>query len=291
MERSRGIDHAVLAVRDLDRAGETWGRLGFTLTPRAQHPWGTANRLVQLDGSFLEILGIDRPELIVPAEAAGFSFGAFNRDVLARREGFSMLVLESRDADADLADFRARGLPAFPRFDFERIARSPDGTERKVAFSLAFTRIGQGREAGFFTCAQHYPENFWRADYQRHPNGAVGVAGVILVAPDPDAHQAALAAFAGSDTVAVTAHGCRIVTLRGVIDVVTPGGFGRLYGRLDPAVAGADLALAGLRIRVADLEVARRRLRETDVPTRDDGSRLIVDAVDAHGVTVVFEGA
>lgn len=290
MKRMRGIDHAVLAVRDLDRAGETWGRLGFTLTPRAQHPWGTANRLVQLDGSFLEILGVDRPELIVPADADGFSFGAFNRDFLARREGFSMLVLESRDADADLADFRVRGLPAFPRFDFERIARSPDGAERKVAFSLAFTRIGQGREAGFFTCAQHYPENFWRPDYQRHPNGAEGVAAVILVAADPDAHQSALAAFAGSDEVTVTAHGCRIATARGVVEIMTPGGFRRLYGPLDPAAAAADIALAAIRIRVADLDVTRRRLRENGVVFGDTGEVLTVDGSEVHGVTVVFAG-
>lgn len=291
MKRMRGIDHAVLAVRDLDRAAETWGQLGFTLTPRAQHPWGTGNRLVQLDGSFLEILGVDRPDLIVPAETGGFSFGAFNRDFLARREGFSMLVLDSRDADADLADFRARGLPAFPRFDFERIARSPDGAERKVAFSLAFTRIGQGREAGFFTCAQHYPENFWRTDYQRHANGATGIAAVVLVAADPDAHQSALAAFAGSDEVKVTAHGCRIVTARGVLEIMTPGGFERLHGPLDPAVAGADLALAGLRIRVANLAVLRRLLGENGVSTRDDGDTLTVGATDVHGVTVIFAEA
>ena len=32
-----GIDHAIVAVRDLDRARMGWTRLGFTLTPRGCH--------------------------------------------------------------------------------------------------------------------------------------------------------------------------------------------------------------------------------------------------------------
>ena len=39
-----GIDHVVIAVRDLDRARIGWTRLGFTLTPRGRHlGQGTAN--------------------------------------------------------------------------------------------------------------------------------------------------------------------------------------------------------------------------------------------------------
>ncbi len=47
----RPIDHLVLAVRDLDAARATYGRLGFTLTPVARHPFGTANSLIQLNGA------------------------------------------------------------------------------------------------------------------------------------------------------------------------------------------------------------------------------------------------
>ena len=44
----RRIDHLVLAVNDLDAARDTYGRLGFTLTPVARHPFGTANSLIVL---------------------------------------------------------------------------------------------------------------------------------------------------------------------------------------------------------------------------------------------------
>ena len=54
----RGIDHLVIAVRDLDAARATYQRLGFTLTPEARHPFGTKNALVQLNGAFLELVAM-----------------------------------------------------------------------------------------------------------------------------------------------------------------------------------------------------------------------------------------
>ena len=50
--------------------------------------------------------------------ARAFSFSAFNRDFLARDEGFSMLVLGTPDAVADIAAWRAAGLKTYPPFDF-----------------------------------------------------------------------------------------------------------------------------------------------------------------------------
>ena len=41
----RGIDHLVIAVRDLDAARATYQRLGFTLTPEARHPFGNCDHL------------------------------------------------------------------------------------------------------------------------------------------------------------------------------------------------------------------------------------------------------
>ena len=73
----------------------------------------------------------------------------------------------------------------FAPFDFERVARAPDGSERKVAFSLAFTAHAALPHAGFFTCEHKFPENFWRAELQRHANGATGLAAVTMVAEEP----------------------------------------------------------------------------------------------------------
>jgi len=58
----RGLDHIVHAVHDLDAAADAYARLGFTVGARNRHPWGTPNRIVQLFGSFIEILTIAEPE-------------------------------------------------------------------------------------------------------------------------------------------------------------------------------------------------------------------------------------
>ncbi|HXW24757.1 MAG TPA: VOC family protein, partial [Xanthobacteraceae bacterium] len=98
----RGLDHLAHVVRDLDAAGEFYGRLGFTVGARNRHPWGTHNRIVQLPGFFVELLAVGEPEKVAAATAGT---GAFTRDFLARGEGLAMLALEGHDAEADAQAF------------------------------------------------------------------------------------------------------------------------------------------------------------------------------------------
>ncbi len=73
----------------------------------------------------------------MPHAPRKFSFGAFNRDFLTRRQGLSMLVLEGRGA-ADADEFRANGIGDFELFEFDRDGKRPDGTSVRLAFELAF---------------------------------------------------------------------------------------------------------------------------------------------------------
>src|SRR5687767_1175054 len=100
----RGLDHIVHAVRNLDAAADLYRRLGFNVGAHNRHPpaWGTQNHIVQLPGTFIELLTVADTANIAPHGDRFFSFGAFNRDFLARQEGLSMLVLEGRgESDAD----------------------------------------------------------------------------------------------------------------------------------------------------------------------------------------------
>ena len=181
---ARGLDHIVHAVRDLDAAAALYRDLGFTVGARNKHPWGTHNQIVQFPGFFIELLTLgDAGEL----GDDGFSqqFGVYNRDFAAGLEGLSMLVLESKDADADVADFRSAGIAASDKMRFEREGKRPDGTPVHVAFSLAFARDKAAAQARCFTCQQHFPENFWNPAFQSHANGAAGIGDVVLVANEP----------------------------------------------------------------------------------------------------------
>src|SRR5262249_51189653 len=117
-----------------------YARAGFMVGNRNRHPWGTHNRIVQLKNCYIELLEVAEPEKIVPHGARSFSFGAFSRDFLARREGFSMLLLNSRNAVADSKAFEAAGISDFDVFDFACEGKKPDGTTVKLAFSLVFAR-------------------------------------------------------------------------------------------------------------------------------------------------------
>src|SRR5688572_20832003 len=166
----KGIDHLVLCGRSLDAMRETYGRIGFTLTPPAQHPFGTQNSLVQLDQTFLELLSLGDEAKIPEHDEQRFSFAAFNRDFLKRQEGFSMLVLDSGSARQDVANYRRLGLRIYEPFDFSRRAKLPGGQEAVIGFSLAFVSSPDMPMCGFFCCQQHAPQYFWQESYQRHAN-------------------------------------------------------------------------------------------------------------------------
>lgn len=284
---SRGIDHLVLAMNDLDRGRDLYQRMGFTLTPPALHPWGTSNSLAQLQGCFLELLSIDEPKKIEEHRPGLFSFGAFNREFLSKREGFSMLALDSNDARADHAAWRAADLETYAPFDFSRKAKLPDGEEKTVSFSLTFTTDPNTPGIAFFTCQQHAPEVFWRENYQRHANTARTIGAVTIGSNAPGKHLEFLKAFSGCDHVRENGGGYDLVTHHGILRVLPPDDIAHLYGDSVPQVNLP--ALLAYHIEVDDLDVARTSLREGGVAFRDQGDHLIVAAVDAFGVAIVFE--
>lgn len=294
----RLIDHLVLCVRDLGRAGEAYERLGFTLTPRAAHPWGTGNRLAQFGRNFLELLGLDDPARIAAAKQgefgpAQFSFGAFNRDFLARREGMSMLVFEGRDAEADRAEFARTGLADFARFDFSRDARLPDGATARVGFSLVFAARADWPEAAFFTCQQHAPEHFWKPAYQRHANTALNVTEVVMAASEPAAHADWLARLTGAEAAAVTGgHAFTAEDATGCPSRVTLLSHAALLARWPEAqINAATPHFAGFRLGVADLAATESCLREGRVPHRKAGATLVVPADYAFGCVIEFSAS
>ncbi len=268
------IDHVVVTVPNLDAAAAQFEALGFTLTPRAQHPWGTANRLVQMAGqNFIEILELDRPHLLFEHDAAKtppvFSFGAFNRDFLAAGlMGFSMLVLAGADSAADVARFVSAGLDTYAPFDFGRRAKLPDGREVDVAFSLAYATHPEITRAAFFTSHNKFPENFWKPEFQRHTNGAVVIEEAVLVAPEPRHLAHFIGGFTGQRPREIDG-GLAAACGPQILSVLTPDVFA---ARFDGAMV--DLAQGP---RLAGLVIAA-----SDPPAR------LTPASDAGGVTIAW---
>jgi hypothetical protein len=286
---TRSIDHLVLAGHDLEALRATYSRLGFTIAPVAHHPFGTSNSVIQLDGSYLELLSVSDPGKIPEATDKRFSFAAFNRDYLKKREGLSALALQSQNAAADSAAFSAHGLPVYELGYFERTARAPDGSEKPLAFSLAYTSDSRVHgQAAFFACQHHHPENFWRPEYQKHANGAVRVDAAVFVTRDPADFHIFFTWFTGQHDILSTSLHTRFDLGPNSIDVLSPVAFRAFFGE----DAGADpRRFTGYRVAVADIAAARALLVANTVPFAEMHEALVVPSTFAHGCAIAFVAA
>jgi hypothetical protein len=285
-----GLDHIVHTVRDLDAAGDFYRRLGFTVGARNIHPWGTHNRIVQLTNCFIEILEVAEPDKIVPHAARAFSFGAFQRDYAASRQGLSMLILNSSNAVEDARSFAAAGISEFEVFNFAREGKKPDGTPVKLAFSLVFACDPGSPDLGFALCQHHFPENFWDPAFQRHGNGARKVAGAVMVADHPTDHHVFLKSFTGTSDLHASSIGVKACVGNGDVEIMEPVAFRDQFGGL-PEVSCAGMTLNAIRFEVADIDKAEAALRPGGTTPQRHVGRLVVPPDLAFGATLIFESA
>jgi len=285
-----GLDHVVHTVRDLDAAGEFYRRAGFTVGARNRHPWGTHNRIVQLKNCYIELLEIAEPEKIVPHGPRSFSFGAFHRDYARTGQGLSMLLLGSRNAEADARAFEAAGIADFDVFDFAREGKKPDGTPVKLAFSLVFARDPRSPESGFGLCQHHFPENFWNPAFQVHANGALTARGIVMVADNPADHHVFLEAFTAQRELHASSVGIKAGVGNGEVEILTPVAFGDRFGAAVNR-KGEGMTLSALRFAVTDLDETAATLTLGGIRARPHGASLIVPPDEALGATLIFERA
>jgi len=282
----RGLDHVVHAVRDLDAAAALYRSLGFIVGARNRHPWGTHNYIIQLPGFFIELLMLAEPDKL---GNDGFSnlFGAYARDFLQRGEGLALLILESGDARADEAAFRAAQIAASEVMRFERDGKRTDGTAVKVGFSLAFADDKAAPDIHFATCQQRYPENFWNPAFHKHANDVTGIAGVVAVAMDPSRHVDFMQRFTGAAAESA-GDGFAIATPRGTIEVTTPAAFLNHYGVAAPDVS-RGARLAALRFATKDASLRQGAPAFAGLAGLYAGNAAVIGRQDAMGAVLIFE--
>jgi len=281
----RAVDHLVIAARDLEAQAALYRRLGFQVGARNRHAWGTENHIVQFAGAFFELIGLGEGFVAPSPQEDLFPFAGFVANYLDRREGIAMLVLRSADAEADWRRFKAEEIGDFPRFDFARKGRRPDGSEVEVAFSLAFAATPALPETGFFVCQQHFPENFWSPAAQVHPNGALGVAGLTIVSERPSDAGDFLATFLEASLRAIPG-GSMLRAAGSIIECLTPSAFAARY-----AAPSLGEGVAAVRVRVADMAAVEAALKRSGAPFRRCGGEAVVDAPNAMGALIAFVAA
>src|SRR5262249_9415819 len=287
---SRGLDHIVHAVRDLDAAAELYRQLGFTVGARNRHAWGTHNHLVQLPGFFIELLAVIEPEKLTGEGGFPLLSGPFNRLFLKRHEGLSFLMLESCDAAADAAEFRAAGIAVSDALQFEREGKRPDGSPVKIGFSSAFARDARAPEIGFAVAQQHYPANFWNVGFQQHANTASSIAGAVMVAENPTDHHIFLSAFTGERELHAGSGAVTAPTPRGDIKIMDPAAYRTRFGVTPPDIT-KGARLAALRFSVRDRPALTAALARGGIAHRDHMGATVIAPEAALGEPLVFEAA
>lgn len=275
---TRPIDHLVLAVPDLAAAAATYRALGFTVGTRNRHPWGTENHVVQLDGAFLELIGLADDVLAPAPYHPAARFAAAVEAAVKRSGGFVLVALRTEDAAAESKRLSAAGLGSGRMLHFGRTSETPEGARRELSFTLAFADGPALPEAGFFFCQHGRPEHFWSAAAQVHANGARSVGAVTLCLDTPSHHAAEIALLCDAE-VDGRAGRTSIPTEGGTIDLRTPD-------ELDGAVAGR---FAAFTVIVASLDVVRRLLDQARVPYRARARSILVAAEHTFGVAIAFQ--
>lgn len=287
----RAIDHVVHASRDLAAQAEFYRKLGFTLGARNHHPWGTENHIIQFADHFIELIsrgpGFRAP---VDLDPHTFSFAGFVSQQLEKCESVSMLALQTKDAAADRKQFKAAGFGDFESFHFERKGKRADGGDSHVAFTLAFAHSKLMPDIGYFTCQQHFPEEFYSPSLQVHPNSAVGVCGIVLVAENPAAHAEFLSGLTGQREMLATSLGIDLeVADEQSIEVLTEAAFTQKFGPglLDRPAKSTHVA--AIRIAVEDFGACAEIFEDNAIPHEAFGHRLVIPPEAAFGVALAFE--
>ncbi len=195
------LDHLVILVRDLERAIEDYGRLGFRVTPGGEHADGlTRNALVPLrDGAYLELVAFVDPEDGRDNVWGwrGFLLGEGLIDYCAASEGLRGEAERLRGLGFGVEDLGAGG------------RRLPDGEE--IRWRSASIRQ-EGRVLPFLiedvTPRERRVPGGTAAD---HPNGATGIARLEISAPDPGGARRDLAALAAAPSSTLKLGTCEVV--------------------------------------------------------------------------------
>ncbi len=273
---SLGLDHLVVLVDNLDSAAATYEAFGFTVAPEMRHPFGTANRLVTLDGNFIELVGVVDPDHLTGP-------GPLIADRLATAgSGPFGVAIISNDAATDHELLQDRGLNPGAIGDGKREVPHPNGTTIEARFSTILLPNPPGVPFIWFLAQQHVPEAVWISEWQSHRNGAAVMTAIQVYAEDPNSLLSFLTRLYGAKAAQESPGSATVTTPRGRIEVLSKQAvrdrFGDMVAPLteQTQVVGATIATSSLSI-VGALPHAQK-----------ETGRVIIPAQFAYGLALEF---
>lgn len=275
-----GIDHCFLLVQDLDRSLAQFERLGFSVSPRGFHSeaMGSANHTIMFPEDYLELLGIT-------ADTPG---NAPRREFLAR-SGEGLIAIACRAGDVAEAGRKLTelGIKTTGARDFERPVPLPGGGQTRAAFSTLQFDQSEVPVGIAFMCQHHTPEAVWIPELLEHPNGAMGLAGMIASVVDTQNAAEAYGRLFAAGKVSPIEGGSQVETGSAPITFLSPEALNAHYEGIDFGKTPKG-AFAVLQIAVDDLRKTQEVLSGAGVTTFATAEGLAVPPQEASGAVVEF---
>jgi Glyoxalase-like domain len=275
-----GVDHAVVVVRDLDKAAENWRRLGFTLSPRGTHSakMGSGNYTIMLDPDYMELLGV-----LVETE-----HNAPTRAFLDRTgEGIERIAFTAVDSAAGAEEIRARGYQPLGPTDFERPVTMPDGRLSAARFRIFQWPLSEAPGGlRIFACQHKTRETVWIPELMKHANGAKRLRQALVVSPEPAKDATHLARMIDRDVKAAPDGAVAVPSGSDRADFIflTKDQLGRRYPEV-PLAGLPERGGAGLVLATSDLAAAEKAVGSFGVRS---GAAVCVPPAAANGTLLVF---
>jgi catechol 2,3-dioxygenase-like lactoylglutathione lyase family enzyme len=285
----RNLDHFVMPVADLASARARFTALGFTVANDANHPFGTQNCCVFFgDGTFIEPLAVGSRQAYDAAIAASHSFvsGHYNYTNKNGPEGFSHLVVSSKDARADHVEFCKFGMSGGDIVDFGRTFTKADGSTGEVAFSLAFAKEPLADHASFFACEIVKSVPGGRGALVNHANGVLRTKQVIASADNPKLFGTFFETLLRIG-LSESQNAISCATLTGMLSVLSSSQLAEEFGLI--VEDQAQLQLQALVLQVASLATIRELLAKNNISVHEINNRIIVPPASGQGGTIIFE--
>jgi catechol 2,3-dioxygenase-like lactoylglutathione lyase family enzyme len=277
------IDHLMCGVQDAQRAGASFERMGFRVTPlSAIEPMGLGNRCVLFQSAtpgaacYLELMSIlDHAK--APANMLR---------TLSGGERVKSMVMVTADCDACYQALLAGGFaPPSPPIHLQRDWHFPGGETVRPAFAVI---LPMPAPLTFNVCQHKTLPLYLRPDWTSHPNGALRLDSVIAVARDPDFVTRFYERLFGARAVRDASGVARVSPANVALRVGTAAALRAAIPSLELPEPDAA-AYVGIGVRVASLAALRTYLDRSGVSYSVlERKAVVVPASAAHGNFIEF---
>jgi hypothetical protein len=260
------LDHVGHFVPDREAARRALARCGFAPTPVSIQvnpdgtPTGTGNVCAMFAQGYVEVL----------FKTAATPLADELDAAMARYPGVHLAAFAVADAGKAHARLRDAGFALRPLVDMQRPVDT-EGGSATAAFTVARVERGAMPEGRIQILTHHTEGAVWQPRWLAHPNGARGLASVVIAVADVEEAAARFVRF--TDRRAVATRAGRMIALdRGRVELVTRAAFEAAL----PEIAIASLPFIGAYgIVVASLDATEALLRGSGLQARRAGDCLV----------------